>query len=182
MFVRPRQLAYERRFDEAIAQIQACISFSSKPGAPLAGDRIINLTLLGYYQEWAGRSAEARNTFLGVIEAIKPSANAIVPVTSKRLPCYLALAYAGAGEKEQALAQAPRAVEEYRQDALDAPIAAQTLAQIQARFGDADAAIAALPPLLEVPAGLTPGLLRIDPFWDPLRSDPRFEKIVSAAK
>jgi hypothetical protein len=85
-------------------------------------------------------------------------------------------------KKSTALAQAQRAVEEYRQDALDAPIAAQTLAQIQARFGDADAAIAALPPLLEVPAGLTPGLLRIDPFWDPLRSDPRFEKIVSAAK
>jgi len=51
------------------------------------------------------------------------------------------------------------------------------LAQVEAQLGDFDAAIAALPHLLEVPAGLTPGLLRLDPYWDPLRKDPRFEKL-----
>ena len=51
------------------------------------------------------------------------------------------------------------------------------LAQVEAQVGDIDAAIAALPHLLEVPAGLTPGLLRIDPYWDPLRKDPRFQKL-----
>jgi len=50
-----------------------------------------------------------------------------------------------------------------------------TLAQIQARFGDHDAAIDALPHLLEVPAGLTIANLKLDPFWDPLRKDPRFQ-------
>jgi len=54
-----------------------------------------------------------------------------------------------------------------------------TLAQIQARFGDHDAAIAALPHLLEVPAGLTIANLKLDPFWDPLRKDPRFIKLIA---
>jgi hypothetical protein len=57
------------------------------------------------------------------------------------------------------------------------PQAEIVLAQIEAQVGDLDAAIAALPRLLEVPVGITPGLLRIDPYWDPLRKDPRFIKL-----
>ena len=44
------------------------------------------------------------------------------------------------------------------------------------RFGDLDSAIAALPHLLEVPAGITTADLRLNPIWDPLRKDPRFQK------
>ncbi len=54
-----------------------------------------------------------------------------------------------------------------------------TLAQIQARFGDLDSAIASLPHLLEVPAGITRADLQFNPFWDPLRKDPRFIKLVT---
>jgi hypothetical protein len=56
------------------------------------------------------------------------------------------------------------------------PLAETALAQIQARFGDDDAAIAAIPHLLEVPAGITIADLRLNPLWDPLRKDPRFQK------
>ena len=92
-------------------------------------------------------------------------------------PCALALSYAGLGEKEKALAQAREAVADYQDDALDKPTAETVLAQVEAQVGDVDAAIAGLPHLLEVPAGLTPGVLRVDPYWDPLRKDPRFEKL-----
>jgi hypothetical protein len=53
------------------------------------------------------------------------------------------------------------------------------LAKIQARFADNDSAVAALPHLLEVPSGITRGDLRFDPFWDPLRKDPRFAKFLA---
>src|SRR5207248_7799185 len=95
-------------------------------------------------------------------------------------PNTLALAYAGLGEKEKALEQAQRAVKDYDMDAVNKPSAETALAQIQAHFGDFDAAIGALPHLLKVPAGLTIANLKLDPFWDPLRKDPRFQKLANA--
>jgi tetratricopeptide (TPR) repeat protein len=179
---RPRQFALERRFDEAVKQMETTIKRSSKPEEPLVGDTIPNLTLLGYYQEWAGRNAEARETWERIIKTVKPTPDAVVPVTPKKLPCFLALAYAGLGEKDKALDQARRAIQEYQTDSVDKPIAEETLAQIQARFGNFDAALAALPHLLEVPGPLTRGLLRIDPIWDPLRKDRRFQKLANASE
>jgi hypothetical protein len=95
------------------------------------------------------------------------------------LPSFLALAYAGLGNKEKALKQARQAVSDYDTDAVAKPPAEATLAQIQGRFGDIDSAIAAIPHLLEVPAGITRADLRFNPFWDPLRKDPRFQKLAS---
>jgi class 3 adenylate cyclase len=48
---------------------------------------------------------------------------------------------------------------------------------VQAQLGDIDSAIAALPHLLEVPNGETCGGLQTNPLWDPLRKDPRFQKL-----
>jgi tetratricopeptide (TPR) repeat protein len=88
-----------------------------------------------------------------------------------------ALAYAGLGEKEKALEQARRAVRDYETDAMVKPQAEIALAQVEAQAGDHDDAIAALPHLLEVPAGLTTADLKFNPMWAPLRSDPRFQKL-----
>jgi hypothetical protein len=51
------------------------------------------------------------------------------------------------------------------------------LAIVQAQLGDIDSAIAALPHLLEVPNGATCADLQFNPLWDPLRKDPRFQKL-----
>ncbi len=59
----------------------------------------------------------------------------------------------------------------------------ETLARIEVHFGDKDNAIAALQHLLNIPYGpppVTPALLRIDPDWDNLRDDPRFQKLVAS--
>jgi len=52
--------------------------------------------------------------------------------------------------------------------------------QTQRELGHLDAAIAALPHLLEVPAGITTADLRFNPLWDPLRKDPRFQKLLQS--
>ena len=73
--------------------------------------------------------------------------------------------------------RARRAIADYDNDALAKPLAESSLAIVQAQFGDIDSAIAALPHLLEVPNGETCGNLQFNPRWDPLRKDPRFEKL-----
>jgi TolB-like protein/class 3 adenylate cyclase/Tfp pilus assembly protein PilF len=170
------QFFYERRFDAAIAQLQA-IKTPSKPGEPLDLWKKAYLPLLGYCQQLAGKTADACATYALAVQAIKPSPTASVPVDHTLLPCALALSYAGLGEKEKAVAEARKALTDYQGDALDKPLAETVLAQVEAQVGDIDAAVAALPHLLKVPAGLTPGLLRLDPYWDPLRKDPRFQKL-----
>ena len=70
-------------------------------------------------------------------------------------------------------------IQKHDADAVNKPSAQTVLAEIQARFGDFDSAIAALPYLLEVPAGITRADLQLNPFWDPLRKDPQFQKLAS---
>jgi serine/threonine-protein kinase len=55
------------------------------------------------------------------------------------------------------------------------------MAQIYAFLGDADHAIPVLQRLLQIPAGgqIAPGLLRMDPVWDPIRNDPRFQALAA---
>jgi TolB-like protein/class 3 adenylate cyclase/Tfp pilus assembly protein PilF len=168
--VRGTQLTFERRFEEEINLIRNCglSSFRDDPRTAV---------YLGWLQLFANHKEEARATFARAIGLLKPTPDAVVPVDSRDFPSFLALAYAGLGEKDKALAEARSAVADYKDDSLDGPFTEQTLAQIEAYFGDADSAIAALPHQFEVPNGLTPALLRFDPFWDPLRKEPRFQKL-----
>jgi TolB-like protein/class 3 adenylate cyclase/Tfp pilus assembly protein PilF len=170
------QLFYERQFDAAITQLES-VKAPTKPGEPLEEWKQAYLPLLGYGQQLVGKTADARATYTLAVQTIKPSPNATVPIDHDLLPCALALSYAGLGEKDKALAEAQQAVIDFQDDALDKPTAEIVLAQVEAQVGDVDGAIAALPHLLEVPNGVTPGLLRLDPYWDPLRKDPRFQKL-----
>src|SRR5262249_2583799 len=93
-----QQLFYERRFDAAIAQLQS-IKTPSKPGDPLDEWKQAYLPLMGYCQQLAGNTADARATYEVAIQAIKPSPATNVPIDQTLLPCALALSYAGLGEK-----------------------------------------------------------------------------------
>jgi TolB-like protein/Flp pilus assembly protein TadD len=88
---------------------------------------------------------------------------------------------AGLGQKEAAIAEGKRAVEllPEAEDALTGPKITRGLAIIYARTGEIDHALQLLEHLLIVPAGVTVPLLKLDPVWDPLRADPRFEALIN---
>ena len=170
------QATYERGFDRAIRVIEQKLN-SIPPGQQLDSITQTALVQLGFCQDWSGRHVDAQQSFTRAIQSIKPTADTVVAPEANGLPYALALAYAGLGEKQKALEQARQAVKDYETDAVNKPTAMMTRAQVQALFGDHDAAIAVLPELLRAPAGLTVANLKFDPFWDPLRNDPRFQKL-----
>jgi tetratricopeptide (TPR) repeat protein len=94
----------------------------------------------------------------------------------------LGLIDAGLGRKEQALREGRHAVELARadKDAVLAPTTIKYFAIIAAWVGDTDLACSQLAMLVRAPSNVTYGQLKLMPFWDPLRSDPRFEKMVSS--
>jgi tetratricopeptide (TPR) repeat protein len=87
---------------------------------------------------------------------------------------------AGLGEKEAAIVEGKRAVEllPESQDALTGPKAALELAKIYTWTSEPDQALQLLEHSLSTPAGITVPLLQLDPVWDPLRSDPRFQALI----
>ena len=172
------QASYERNFDEGIKVAQRKLS-SVPPGQALDSFQKSFLVELGQFQEWLGQKDEARRTFERAVHEILPTPESIVVLDANGTSGTLAFAYAGLGEKEKALQQARNTLKGYEADAVSKPQAEIVLAQIQAKFGDRDGAIAALPHLLEVPAGLTVADLKFNPLWDPLRKDPRFQKLIT---
>ena len=97
---------------------------------------------------------------------------------------YLAIAEAGLANKERALDRAREAVAALPSaiDAYAGPALEESLARIEARFGQKDAAIEAIQRLLGMsysPPNITPALLRLDPDFDFLRGDPRFQALVA---
>jgi eukaryotic-like serine/threonine-protein kinase len=90
----------------------------------------------------------------------------------------LALAYLG--RKAEAIREGEKAValQPIAKDAFTGPYLQHQLVRIYILTGEPERALDRLEPLLRVPYYLSPGWLRIDPNFDPLRSNPRFQRLL----
>jgi Flp pilus assembly protein TadD len=93
----------------------------------------------------------------------------------------LSIAEAGLGQNEEALRHARQAAELLPPsvDAVAGPMCEIRLAQVLAMTGDRDGAFDKLGKLVKLPFGLNYGDLKLNPMWDDLRDDPRFDRILA---
>ena len=93
----------------------------------------------------------------------------------------LAKTLAFLGERDAAVAEAQRASElrPESKDAFGGPEVIESVAQVYTILGEKDRAIELLDGLLSRPSGMTVQILKVNPIWDPLRNDPRFEDLLT---
>ena len=118
---------------------------------------------------------EARKTFEEQVRAAPDDAQ-------RHVELGIALAYLG--RKEEAIREGERgvALDPISKDADQGPYYQHQLVRIYILVGEPERALDQLEPLLKIPYYLSPGWLRIDPNFDPLRKNPRFQKLVAGAK
>lgn len=126
-----------------------------------------------------GETGPARAAFLEAQKTLEALLDN--PRTQAEAQSYLALVYAGLGQKEAALQSGRRATETLpvSRDVIIGGSYLAQLAMVEAQVGEKQSALDHIEQLLAIPVGhvLSEASLRLDPVWDPLRSDPRFQKL-----
>ena len=141
---------------------------------------------------WLGWAQELAGDHVSALESWRQARSEMEPFLKEQPDNYsvigdLALINMSLGDKANAFALCERAsaANPVEKDAVTGPYPIEILARVAARMGEPDRAIAALQKLLSTPYSgliafgvpLTPALLRLDPMFDPLRNDPRFQKL-----
>ena len=144
---------------------------------------------LGWAQEVAGDHAAARESWSQARTELEPFLKE--QPENFILIGDLALTNVALGDNDAALTLVERALALFPidKDALTGPRPLDILARVAARVGDPDRSISTLEKLLSIPyeaplaanPPLTPALLRLDPMFEPLRKDPRFQKLVAVS-
>ena len=170
------QLFLERHFDEAIRLIHNRLT-ESRDMSDI--ERLLNSFFLVPAQQYAGDIVGARGTAQQMLSPLETLCQK--DPDNPNFAEALSLTRAVLGQKDAAIKEAERAITllPSAKDAVDGPKAEENLASVEAMVGDKNGAIPRLQLLLEIPYTnfLTPALLRLHPQWDPLRSDPAFQKL-----
>jgi TolB-like protein len=168
-------LVFQRRFGDAIAFISSAIEREKEiPPTFLA----ISHAALGRLHWAEGRQAQARALLIqaeGELKQLLSRDRAVL------LSEQLTLVEALLGQREEVERLGKMNFEIIGQDKWQRPLDEETLAQAYTILGDFDRALPLLTHALVAPsaAPLTPAILRLDPIWDSVRNDPRFEKLAN---
>ena len=172
---RAEVLTLQRKFPEALQVIQ---KFRGETLIVRAGASCPKASLEGTLYSYLGDKVNAQAAF----EQARVVAEKLVRESPDDASRHGQLGFilAGLGRKDEAIREGRRAVEllPESQDAFEGPEATGALAQIYAWTGERDQAFNLLDHLLITPNGITVPILKLDPIWDPLRKDPRFQGLI----
>src|SRR5262249_52275365 len=167
-------LILARKFPEALREIEQF------PGEIFDAhtDRTPKAFFEGIVYMYQGDKTKATNA----LEHARVIAEQLVQESPNDAPrcAILGQILAALGQKEAAIAEGKRATALLPEsaDAYDGPQITGQLAAIYAWTGELDKALRLLDHLLQTPNGITPSILKLDPAWEPLRKDPRFQALI----
>ena len=181
--LRGGQALFQRRYAAAIEIFSREVAAKTKRGEPIIGEKFP----LGLSQQRAGDVAAARATYQSLADDLRRYLEKTAPASNETAEThgFLGRVYAGLGEAAPAIAEGQKAMAmcPTSKDARDGPGMEEHMAAIYVLLGDADHAIPILKRLLQIPydrVPITPALLRLDPGWDQIRNDPRFQKLAQS--
>ncbi len=171
---------FQRRYAEAIEVLSNALADETDRDT-----RNIEKLLLSLSQQRSGDVVAARATYEDAARDFKRQLEKAAPdsFAAGVTHSFLGWAYAGLDEAASAIAEGQKsmALQPTSKDPVEGPVEEEGMARIYALLGDADHAVPILKRLLRIPYGgaITPALLRLDPVWDQIRSDPRFQELAS---
>ena len=172
---RANVLLLERKYQEGL---EAAEKLPDNEIAAFPGHSWSKYYYIGFARKALGDETGARAAFLKAKSIVEDQLkrtpdNADVHIQRAKVLAYL-------GERESALGEVQRATEIVPEgkDAFGGPEIMTGVAEVYATLGDKDRAIEILDGLLNRPSSVTAQLLKVNPIWDPLRSDPRFQDLI----
>jgi len=180
--VRGMQALFQRRYAAAIDIFSSAVAAETKRDV----HRSEKTLFLALSQQRAGDVAAARATYQEAAQELQRELETVAPGSYPEAHADFGQAYAGMGEAASAIAEGQKAmaIDPTSKDPFEGPKIEEYMARIYALLGDADQAIPILKRLLQIPyaGAITPALLRLDPLWDQIRNDPRFQELAAERK